>query len=250
MAGDRETGNTNPSVRRRAWRAAAGIAASALVIAGVAPLTSAQEPTTTVDDSSPNFSLAGVNPGTGMAVSINGEVTASTFAFCSNANGLGSELYMEASDPSKALTVRHATVSPMVVPIHFGVIDVTVADPVKPVDERFVVLGVVEGTPGAFGGTSPSNAKFGGVAMGPHAALVASWEYAADSTCTQSLVQPILEPYVTGGNPGTTIAPPSIPDTPTTTAAPTTTEAPTTTQAPTTTEAPTTTTEAPTTTTP
>ncbi len=238
MAGDRDTHDINRSVRRRAWRAAAGVAAAALVVAGVAPHTSAQEP-------EPNFSLAGVNPGTGMAVSINGEVAASTFAFCSNANGLGSELYLEGTDASTGLTVRHATVSPMVVPIHFGVIDVTLPDPEKPIDERYVVLGVVEGVPGAFGGTSPSNAKFGGVAMGPHAALVASWEYTGDSTCVQSLVQPILEPYVTGGNPGTTIAPPSIPEITTTTAAPTTTtEAPTTT-----TEAPTTTTEAPTTTT-
>jgi hypothetical protein len=240
MAGDRDTHDTNRIARRRAWRAVGGAAAVAAVIAGFAPHTSAQEP-------EPNFSLAGVNPNTGMAVSVNGDVAASTFAFCSNANGLGSELYLEGTDVANGLTVRHATVSPMVVPIHFGVIDVTSTAPEMPIDERYVVLGVVEGIPGAFGGTSPSHAKFGGVAMGPNAALVASWEYAADSTCVQSLVQPILEPYVTGGNPGTTIAPPSIPALTTTT----TTEAPTTTtEAPTTTtEAPTTTTEAPTTTT-
>jgi hypothetical protein len=231
MAGDRDTHDTYRSARRRAWRAVGGAAAVAAVIAGFAPHTSAQEP-------EPNFSLAGVNPNTGMAVSINGDVAATTFAFCSNANGLGSELYLEGTDVAKGLTVRHATVSPMVVPIHFGVIDVTSTDPEMLIDERYVVLGVVEGIPGAFGGTSPSHAKFGGVAMGPNAALVASWEYAADSTCVQSLVQPILEPYVTGGNPGTTIAPPSIPGPTTTTEAPTTT-----------TEAPTTTTEAPTTTT-
>ena len=236
MAGERSThDNTMPLWRRRGWRVTAALAGAAALVAGMSNPTAAQEPEA-------NFSFAGLNPQTGTALSAS-SVVAGSFSYCSNANGLGAELYFEGTSATTGLAVRHATVTPMVVPIHIGVLEITNPEPDMTIDESLITLGVAQGQAVGFGNTGDSNVEFAGIALGPTAAGIVSWNYAASSTCNDSVVMPILEPLI---NPTTTTVAP--PETTTTTVAPpetTTTTAPpetTTTTAPpettTTTEAP------------
>ncbi|MEZ5238524.1 MAG: hypothetical protein R2716_06100 [Microthrixaceae bacterium] len=184
-----------------------------------------------------NFTLAGVSAKGNTLTT--GAVVSGDFAYCSNANGLGSELYINASAPN-GVAVHHASVSPMVIPLHIGLVTITDPTNEEPIAGDFITLGVVEGTPAPFGTTGPSNATYGGLVVSRAGIGVMSFDYGNEATdCSQSKVMPILQPLINGEAAPTTAAP-------ATTAAPTTTTtAPTTT----TTAAPTTTTTAPTTTT-
>ncbi len=158
-----------------------------------------QAPTTTVLPSS-NFLLAGVRDLTsGEMVSIDQDVTGS-FAHCANPNGLGAEAYLSASSPS-GLQVRHATVTPFVVPIHIGLLQVNNPDPGASLNEEMLTLGVVAGDTVQFGTTGLATAEYSGLFFGTTAAGVVNWRYAETITCTDSLVMPIIEPLLTGGAP-------------------------------------------------
>lgn len=198
-----------------------------------------------------NFTLAGVNA-SGSTLTT-GAVVNGDFAYCSNANGLGSELYFNASAPN-GVAVHHASVSPMVIPLHIGV--VTIVDPTneEPINGDFITLGVVEGSPAPFGGTGPSGATYGGLVVSTAAVGVMSFNYDNQATdCSQSKVMPILQPLIDGVNgptPTTTVAPSTTTTAPastTTTAAPssTTTSTTTTSTPPSTTSSTTTSTAAP-----
>jgi len=229
MAGDRSS--RNRIVRRTA---AAFVVAGAAAAAFALP-TSAQVTTTTSIPLDANYSFAGVR-GTGMPLTSGAKVDGD-FAYCKNANGLGSELYFDAA-ASNGVHIKLATVSPMVIPLHLGVISITDPGQDDPIQDDFVTLGVVEGTSLPFGEIGSSSGTFGGIAYSPTGGGLLSVEYSSDaSDCTESRAMPILQPD--GATTTTTTA---APTTTTTTEAPTTT---TTTEAPTTT----TTTEAPTTTT-
>ncbi len=162
--------------------------AAAAIMAAFALPTNAEEP-------EPNFAFSGMNPVAGTPLAISEVVTANRFTFCKNANGLGSEAYLEATAPS-GLYIEHATVSPMVVPVHLGVIEVDNPDPDSPVSGELITFGVVEGTPVEFGGSGPANAKYGGIAWSDEATGVLSWDYTGDVVCDQSLAMPIIEPLV------------------------------------------------------
>lgn len=235
MAGDRSTNdNRGSGWRSRGPKAVVLAAGAAALVAFITGPTSAQSP-------EPNFSFAGVNTLTGDALSAS-SVVDGTVGYCANANGLGSELYFEATSATTGLHVRQASVSPMVVPIHLGVIDIDNPEPDMLIDDTLIVLGVVQGSAVGFGDTAASSAEFAGIGVGQSTAGVVAWDYTGTSNCAQSNVMPILEPLINGGSTTTT----TVAETTTTTVAETTT----TTEAPTTTtEAPTTTTEAPTTTT-
>ncbi len=158
-----------------------------------------EAPTTTVLPSS-NFLLAGVRDLTsGEMVSIDQDVTGS-FAHCANPNGLGAEAYLSASSPS-GLQVRHATVTPFVVPIHIGLLQVNNPDPGASLNEEMLTLGVVAGDTVQFGTTGLATAEYSGLFFGTTAAGVVNWRYAETITCTDSLVMPIIEPLLTGGAP-------------------------------------------------
>ncbi len=228
--------------RKKALRATlTALAVVPLVLVALATPSGAQTdttttaPTTTIPPDA-NFTLAGF--GRNGSPLTTGAVIDGAFAFCKNANGLGSELYFEGSGTNN-IQIKHASVSPMVIPLHLGVISITDSLNTNPIQDDFMTLGVVEGTPAPFGTVGPSNATYGGVAFAPSGAGMVSFEHSdAASDCTQPTAMPILEPMIGGSTTTTTAAPATT----TTTAAPTTT---TTTAAPTTT----TTTAAPTTTT-
>ncbi len=157
-------------------------------------------PTTTTVPLTNNFLLAGVRDLTsGEMVSIDQEVTGS-FAHCANPNGLGAEAYLEASSPS-GLQVRHATVTPFVVPIHIGLLQVNNPDPGASLNEEMLTLGVVAGDTVQFGTTGLATAEYSGLFFGTTAAGVVNWRYAETIACTDSLVMPIIEPLLTGGAP-------------------------------------------------
>lgn len=159
----------------------------------------------TADPSAPttNFSLIGApTGGSGSPVSVDANVSG-TFGFCNNVNGLGAELYLSGGNGS-TLTVRHATVSPFVVPLHLGVLNVVSTDPAAALNEDFITIGVAQGTPVQFGSTGTANATYGGIFAGKTGAGMVSWNYTADITCADSLVMPILEPLL---SPTTTAVP-------------------------------------------
>jgi hypothetical protein len=138
----------------------------------------------------------------GTAISVDANVTG-TFGFCNNVNGRGAELYLSGGNGT-TLTVRHATVSPFVVPLHLGLLGVTSTDPANPVNEDFITIGVAQGTPVQFGSTGTANATYGGIFAGKTGAGMVSWNYSANITCADSLVMPIIEPLLA---PPTTVAP-------------------------------------------
>lgn len=212
--------------------AATGIAAAGLV-AWTVPGQAQTDPPP-ADPPPTNFHMAGVadaQAGTMLAVDkqVSGE-----FQYCSNLNGLGAELYLNAGDGA-GMAVEQATVTPFVVPIHIGVLSVNNPDPENPIEaQRYVTLGVVKGTPVQFGSSGDATVEYGGVFFGANAGLV-NWTYAANISCTESKAMPIINQAL-----GTDVEVPTTTEAPTTTVAPTTTEAPTTTVAPTTTESTTT----------
>lgn len=206
------------TTRTRARRALAAAGAAAAVVALWAVPSSAQVDPPPAPPT--NFSMAGIKDLASMqALAVDRQVTG-TFAFCNNPNGLGAELYLDGGDATDGMTVRHATVTPFVVPIHVGLLKVYNPDPDNPVDEEMLTLGVAQGTPIEFGQTGNATAEYGGVFFGSSVGMV-SWNYSNSVTCTNSLVMPIIQPLINGGGVPTTVAP--------TTVAPTTTEAPTTT---------------------
>lgn len=224
---------TKPTSR---WirRVAAPLLAAPLLLAAFASPTGAAPAQESPIPDDANFTLAGISA-KGETLTT-GAVVNGDFSYCSNANGLGSELYFNASG-TNGVSVHHATVSPMVIPLHIGL--VTIVDPTnsEPIDGDFITLGVVEGTPAPFGSNAPSDATYGGLVISRVGVGVMSFNYSTGSTdCSESKVMPILEPYIGGQDlPAPTTAPPTTaaPTTaPPTTAAPTT--APPTTAAPTT----------------
>jgi len=186
MAGDRSSRGKHI---RRAILTLAGAAALTAALAGPTAAQTAPAP-------APSFSFAGYSTD-GKAVGISTDVTGD-LGYCRNANGLGSELYFDGTG-TNGLTFRHATVSPMVVPIHIGVIGITNPDPANLIQDNFVTIGVVDGTPADFGTVGPSSAQYGGLAVGPSVIGVVAWKQTADSSCAQSRVMPILNPLVSGG---------------------------------------------------
>lgn len=200
------TTNNRPAKKRNRAIVASVVAASAIL--GISAGAGAQTdplPTT-------NFSMAGVqDTQTGKTLTIDTNVTGS-FGFCNNVNGLGAELYFSGGNGTD-LTVRHATVSPFVVPLHIGLLGVTSSDPANTVSEDLLTIGVAQGTPVKFGSSGTASANYGGMFAGKQGVGLVSWNYSADITCNDSLVMPILEPLL---SPSTTVAP-------ATTVAPTTT---------------------------
>ncbi len=187
------------SPRRRARALLASVVAAGALV-GVSAAAGAQTP-----DPVPatNFSMVGVaDAQAGTAISVDANVSG-TFGFCNNVNGLGAELYLSGGNGS-TLTVRHATVSPFVVPLHLGLLGVTSTDPAGPISEDFVTIGVAQGTPVQFGSTGTASATYGGIFAGKSGAGMVSWNYTTDITCNDSLVMPILEPLL---SPTTTAAP-------------------------------------------
>ena len=185
-------------------RRARALFASVVALGSVVGLTAAAG-AQTVDPTAPttNFSMVGVaDAQAGTAISVDANVTG-TFGFCNNVNGLGAELYLSGGNGS-TLTVRHATVSPFVVPLHLGLLGATSSDPANPINEDFITIGVAQGTPVQFGSTGTANATYGGIFAGKTGAGMVSWNYTADITCADSLVMPILEPLL---SPTTTAAP-------------------------------------------
>ncbi len=185
-------------------RRARALLASVVALGSVVGLTAAAGAQTT-DPAAPttNFSLIGAPAGgSGTPVSLDANVTG-TFGFCNNVNGLGAELYLSGGNGS-TLTVRHATVSPFVVPLHLGVLNVASTDPAAAINEDFITIGVAQGTPVQFGSTGTANATYGGIYAGKTGVGMVSWNYTADITCADSLVMPILEPLLA---PPTTVAP-------------------------------------------
>ncbi len=221
-AGTRMRGRRGRTVGRAL--AAAGIAAAGLVAWSV-PSQAQEEPLPPPT----NFSMAGIaNPAEGTMLAVDKQVSGE-FQYCSNPNGLGAEIYLNAGDGA-GMAVEQATVTPFVVPIHIGVVSVNNPDPDNLIQgERFFTLGVVKGTPVQFGQSGDASVEYGGVFLGPKAGLL-TWSYSANVDCQESRAMPILSPLL-GGEETLPTAPPVT----TTTEAPTTTtEAPTTT----TTEAP------------
>lgn len=216
---------------RRVRRALVGLGIAGAAVIGITVPSQAQ--TTDPTPSGNNFVLAGVKDAqAGTMLSIDTNVTGA-FSYCNNPNGLGAELYLDANNGA-GMSVRHATVTPFVVPIHIGLLRVTNPDPANTIDEEMITLGVVKGTSVQFGQTGVAQAEYGGLFFGRSGAGLVNWRQAATVTCTDSLVMPILQPLIdqAGGN-GNSVAP--IDTTTTTTVAPvdtTTTLAPTTTVAP------------------
>ncbi len=236
---------SEPKGRLRWWRIVAPLLAVPALVAMFATPSGAQTPSSTTIPENANFTLAGMT--TSGKPLTTGAVVSGELAYCNNANGLGSELYFNASD-GNGITVQHATVSPMVIPLHIGITTITDPTNEEPISDQFVTLGVVEGTPAAFGTVGPASATYGGLAVAKSGVGVVSFNYTTDSSdCTESHVMPILQPVINGDTPPVTTTAPVT----TTTAPVTTTTAPvTTTTAPaTTTTAPVTTTTAPVTTT-
>ena len=191
------------------------LVAGAVAAASLVGLTAAAGAQTADPAPTTNFSLAGAAQ-TGKALSLDANVTGQ-FGFCNNVNGLGAELYLRAGDGAN-LTVRHATVSPFVVPLHIGLLGVFNNDPANPIDEDFVTIGVAQGTPVQFGSTGAANATYGGIYAGKSGGGLVSWNYSDNITCADSLVMPILQPLLSGGTtttvpttaaPDTTVAPPA-----------------------------------------
>jgi hypothetical protein len=217
---------TRPIHRSKSLKAfLAAVLLVPLGIVGFATPSGAQgETTTTTIPPDANFTLAGITR-SGSPLTT-GAVIDGQFAFCKNANGLGSELYFEGSGTNN-ITIKHASVSPMVIPLHFGVISITDSLNTNPIQDDFVTIGVVEGTPADFGSVGPSNATYGGVAVAPSGGGMVSFSHDdAASDCTESRAMPILEPIWQGNT--STAAPTSTTTTAaltstTTTAAPTTT---------------------------
>lgn len=229
---------TTQPTHRWMRRVVAPLLAAPLLLAAFASPTGAAPAQGTPIPDDANFTLAGIS-GTGETLTT-GAVVNGDFAYCSNANGLGSELYFNASG-ANGVSVHHATVSPMVIPLHIGL--VTIVDPTneEPIDGDFITLGVVEGTPAPFGSNAPSDATYGGLVVSRIGVGVMSFNYSTGSTdCSESKVMPILEPFIGGQD---LQAPLNLQATTTTQAPPTSTVAPTT--EPTTTAAPDTTTTAP-----
>ncbi len=189
MAGDR---SSQMKRRRYMRRGAVALGAIVAMVALTAAPTNAQP-----GEPEPNFAFSGMNPSNSKPIAISEVVTASKFQFCENDNGLGSEAYLEATAPS-GLYIEHATVSPMVVPVHLGVIEVNNPNPDSAVSGELVTLGVIEGTTVSFGTSGPASAEYGGVAWSDEAAGVISWSYAADASCETSLTKPIIDPVLPG----------------------------------------------------
>ncbi|MFM7062962.1 MAG: hypothetical protein ACKO04_05660 [Actinomycetes bacterium] len=194
------TESTHSPKRRARALVASVLAVRSLVGLSAAAGAQAVDPAPTT-----NFSMVGVaDAQAGTAISVDATVSG-TFGFCNNVNGLGAELYLSGGNGT-TLTVRHATVSPFVVPLHLGLLGVTSSDPAGPISEDFVTIGVAQGTPVQFGSTGSANATYGGIFAGKTGAGMVSWNYTDDITCADSLVMPILEPLLSPST--TTTAPP------------------------------------------
>ncbi len=207
---------------RRSGRALVAAAIGSAVVLGVSTTTQAQESTTTTTapettttvapettTTAPpettttlpltnNFVLAGVRGPNGNEVVSVDEQVAGTFAHCANPNGLGAELFLEASGPS-GVQVRHATVTPFVVPIHIGLLRVQDPDPVAPLNDEALTLGAVIGDSVQFGDTGRATAEYAGLFFGTSAVGVVNWRYDETIACTDSVVMPIIEPLLSGG---------------------------------------------------
>lgn len=207
----RETEVGAPVRRRTPWRAAAAVLLASVLVVGVSAVTDAQESTTTVPETTTtvpaptttlplanNFLLAGVRDLTGGDLVSVDEQVSGNFAHCANPNGLGAELFLEATGPS-GVQVRHATVTPFVVPIHIGLLRVQDPDPVAPINDEALTLGAVIGDSVQFGTTGVATAEYAGLFFGSTVAGVVNWRYDETVTCTDSLVMPIIEPLL---NPG------------------------------------------------
>ncbi len=154
--------------------------------------------TTTTLPLTNNFVLAGVRgPSVDDLVSIDEQV-AGTFAHCANPNGLGAELFLEASGPS-GVQVRHATVTPFVVPIHIGLLRIQNPDPAASINEEALTLGAVIGDSVQFGTTDRATAEYAGLFFGSGVAGVVNWRYDETISCTDSVVMPIIEPLLNAG---------------------------------------------------
>jgi hypothetical protein len=165
-----------------------------------------EEPTT-------NFSMAGIaDVASGTLLAVDKQVWGE-FQYCSNPNGLGAELYLNAGDGA-GMAVEHATVTPFVVPLHIGVLSVNNPDPENLIQgEQFFTIGVVRGTPVQFGESGEAEVEFGGVFLGPKAGLL-TWSYSDTVDCDESRAMPILAPLINGEAPTTTQAPPPPPPPP------------------------------------
>jgi hypothetical protein len=198
--------------RRIARRAGMAVGAAALVATVWAVPSQAQ----TDPPPENNFSLAGIqNLSTGQSAALDTYVTGD-FAFCNNLNGLGAELYFNGTDAA-GTTVEHATVTPFVVPLHIGILKVHSADPANPLDNEGLTVGLAKGDTVEFGQSGVATAEYGGLFFGNTVGMV-SWNYSASVTCTESIVMPILQPFVDAGTTTTT-----APGGTTTTTAPATT---------------------------
>ncbi len=193
--------------------AAAGIAAAGLV-AWTLPSQAQDAPTTPTT----NFSMAGIaDASTGTLLSVDKQISGE-FQYCSNANGLGAELYLNAGDGA-GMAVEQATVTPFVLPLHIGVVSVNNPDPENEIKgDRFFTIGVVKGTPIDFGKSGQATVEYGGVFLGPKVGLI-NWNYSADVSCDQSRATPIISALMASGQttattvPATTVPDTTVPDT-------------------------------------
>ncbi|HNG25092.1 MAG TPA: hypothetical protein PLC03_14095, partial [Microthrixaceae bacterium] len=202
---------------RRARSVRRGVAAVGVATAGLLAWTLPSQAQDPEPAPTTNFHMAGIaDPAAGTMLAVDKQISGE-FQYCSNANGLGAELYLNAGDGA-GMAVEQATVTPFVVPIHIGVVSINNPDPENTITgERFLTLGVVKGTPIEFGQSGPATVEYGGVFIGPKAGLI-NWTYSATASCTVSRAMPIISDLM---DLGTLPAPATT----TTTEAPTTTDA-------------------------
>jgi hypothetical protein len=184
-------------------RGAIGLAVGALAVSAVAAPSGAQtedpEPPAPVIADGNRFTLAGVrNPQTLEAVAVDVELSGS-LAYCTNPNGLGAELYLQGTGAqttsdgtSASVSVRHASVTPFVIPLHLGLLEVDSSDPDNPMAGASMTIGVARGTSVEFGESGAAVAEFGGIFFGPSGVGAVNWRHRADIACEDSVVMPIL----------------------------------------------------------
>lgn len=193
--------------------AAAGAVAVSLVVWSVPSQAQDAEPPTGT-----NFNMTGIRDlGTAQMLTIQTDVSGQ-FAYCNNPNGLGAELYLEAGNGA-GTSVRHATVTPFVVPLHIGLLRVTNDDPDNEVDTEMLTIGVARGTPVEFGSTGSTEVEYGGIYLGSAGAGLVNWRQSGTISCDDSVVMPVLRPYLGGGTssptePASTEPPPTDPPPP------------------------------------
>ncbi|HNB93601.1 MAG TPA: hypothetical protein PLX07_01365, partial [Microthrixaceae bacterium] len=154
---------------RRARSVRRGVAAVGVATAGLLAWTLPSQAQDPEPAPTTNFHMAGIaDPAAGTMLAVDKQISGE-FQYCSNANGLGAELYLNAGDGA-GMAVEQATVTPFVVPIHIGVVSINNPDPENTITgERFLTLGVVKGTPIEFGQSGPATVEYGGVFIGPKA---------------------------------------------------------------------------------